>query len=168
MPKAYNYNNARPTMTYQPKHDRLEGGREGITMYRGREGEGATIGGGREGAETVNPKTKKKKPFLSLCSRIYRSFSGLPYLRLIFSTILSVTRPLEESYNADAPPTRFNTPMMTPCRCRSTHTNWGSSLWRICVNREGAFDDCFGGHMITTPMTMTASRPRCSTAVLLG
>ena len=33
-PKAYN--NAHPTMTYQPKHDRLEGGRDGITMYRGR------------------------------------------------------------------------------------------------------------------------------------
>ena len=43
MPKAYN--NAHPTMTYQPKHDRLEGGREGITMYQGREEEGATIGG---------------------------------------------------------------------------------------------------------------------------
>ena len=37
-------------MTAQPKeHDRLEGGREGITMYRGREEEGETIGGGGEG-----------------------------------------------------------------------------------------------------------------------
>ena len=46
----------RPSSTYcrsdwlgKDEHDRLEGGRECITMYRGREEEGATIGGGREG-----------------------------------------------------------------------------------------------------------------------